>query len=48
MYFRDAGGVGGVIGRSYAFGGQVQLDVIDKAVKLETIAYELTYKSLWL
>lgn len=44
MFFRDAGGQGGVSGRSYGFGGEVQLDVVGKAVKLETMAVDYVTK----
>lgn len=43
LFFRDAGGQGGVSGRSYGFGGEVQLDV-GKAVKLETMAVDYVTK----
>lgn len=37
FYFRDAGGQGGGSGRTSEFSGEIQLDVISEAVKLETL-----------
>lgn len=44
LYFRDAGGQGGVSWRSSGFDRQVQQDVIGKTVKLETMGVDYVTK----